>query len=60
MEALVQSVTVKFQSAPFDCEWIAFDAFSDKLQYSVCLQQKTEVQPLRQALMTGPSDTSRW
>eukprot|EP00667_Euglena_gracilis_P011772 EG_transcript_12038 len=35
MEQLARRVRVHFQSAPFECEWIAFDAFSDKTQYSV-------------------------
>ena len=33
---LCRAATVKFQSTPFDCEWLAFDAFSDKMGYSVC------------------------
>jgi hypothetical protein len=32
---LCRAATVKFQSTPFDCEWLAFDAFSDKMGYSV-------------------------
>jgi hypothetical protein len=35
IQTLVQNATVRFQSSPFDAEWIPFDAFSDRLQYSV-------------------------
>ena len=37
MKELVQKATIKFQSTPYECEWLAFDAFSDKMQYSVSL-----------------------
>uniref|UniRef100_A0A7S1I2A2 Uncharacterized protein n=1 Tax=Eutreptiella gymnastica TaxID=73025 RepID=A0A7S1I2A2_9EUGL len=35
MKELARKMTIKFQSTPYECEWLAFDAFSDKMQYSV-------------------------